>query len=185
MSVAIETFIKEALTQVVGRTRCNGPGESGVAGFGVGIPWIQTHKYKKQLSFEEDAAQRGEISRDKSGMLPVEAKAATDRGPLSMAEMRLSLELAESGMSMFSVLKTHIIYGYRDGELEHWDDYTWVHGDKPTGWVEEIEGDGVRELPSNGADPMDIDTDLYWEGAEGQDVDMLDGILDSCLAVGF
>ncbi|KAF4961992.1 hypothetical protein FSARC_9898 [Fusarium sarcochroum] len=189
MSVAVDTFIKEVLTQVFSRTRSNGPGESGSAGFGVGTTWIQTHKYKQQLEYEEEAAMRGEISRDKSGLLPIESRAASERGPLGMSDLRLSLEMADTGMAQFPVLMTQVTYGYREGELENWDDYTWVYDHAPEGYTEEkhslnLNGGQVSELPNGHPDAMDIDTESWWEGAETQDSEMLDSVLDSCLAVG-
>ncbi|KAG5756249.1 hypothetical protein H9Q69_000605 [Fusarium xylarioides] len=189
LSVAVETFIKEVLTQVFSRTRSNGPGESGSAGFGVGTTWIQTHKYKRQLEYEEEAAIRGEISRDKSGLLPIESRAASERGPLGMSDLRLSLEMADTGMAQFPVLMTQVIYGYREGELENWDDYTWVCDQPPEAYTDEkhvsgANGGHVFELANGYPDAMDIDTEAWWEGAESQDADMLDGILDSCLAAG-
>ncbi|KAH6985785.1 transcriptional regulator of RNA polII, SAGA, subunit-domain-containing protein [Ilyonectria sp. MPI-CAGE-AT-0026] len=189
LSVAVETFIKEILTQVFSRTRSNGPGDSGSAGFGIGTTWIQTNKYRQQLGYEEDAAQRGEITRDKSGFLPIESKAASERGPLGMSDLRLSLEMADTGMAQFPVLMTQVLYGYREGELENWDDYTWVHDYEPTGRVEEIipvgmNGGKSHDLVNGHVDAMDIDNDMWWEGAESEDMDMLDGVLDSCFAVG-
>ncbi|EWG40067.1 transcriptional coactivator HFI1/ADA1 [Fusarium verticillioides 7600] len=189
LSVAVETFIKEVLTQVFSRTRSNGPGESGSAGFGVGTTWIQTHKYRRQLEYEEEAAIRGEISRDKSGLLPIESRAASERGPLGMSDLRLSLEMADTGMAQFPVLMTQVIYGYREGELENWDDYTWVCDQPPEAYADEkhdseANGGQVFELANGYADAMDVDTEAWWEGAESQDADMLDGILDSCLAAG-
>ena len=183
MSVAAETYIKEILTQMFSRTRSNGPGDSGSAGFGIGTTWIQTRKYRKQLGQEEDAAQRGEITRDKGGMLPVEAKAASERGPLGMADMRLALEMADTGMAHFPILMTQVVYGWREGELEYWDDYSWVNGQRPA--IEELPVANDEQALANGyLDSMDIDNDVWWDGADGKDVDMLDGILDSCLVVG-
>ncbi|KAI5462576.1 transcriptional regulator of RNA polII, SAGA, subunit-domain-containing protein [Mariannaea sp. PMI_226] len=189
LTVAVENFIKEVLTQVFSRTRSNGPGESGSAGFGVGTSWIQTNKYKKQLQREEEAAQRGEITRDKSGLLPVESKAASDRGPLAMGDLRVSLEMAESGMSRFPVLMTQVKYGYREGELENWNDYSWIPGYSSSGQVEETlpldkNGNTDHNMLNGYGDAMDIDNDIYWDGAEREDMDMLDSVLDSCLAVG-
>ncbi|KJZ78231.1 hypothetical protein HIM_02269 [Hirsutella minnesotensis 3608] len=182
--VATETFIKEILTQIFSRTRSNGPGDSGSAGFGIGTTWIQTSKYRQQLTLEEEAAHRGEVTRDKSGLLPCEAKAASERGPLDMADMRLSLQVADTGMAPFPVLMTQVLYGYREGELEHWNDYTWINGQRPA--IEELQESNQDMWLSNGyPDPMDIDTDSWWgEGTEKQSMDMLDGMLDSCLAVG-
>ncbi|KAJ2976666.1 hypothetical protein NUW58_g8030 [Xylaria curta] len=89
MTVATETHIKEFLSTVFGRTRSNGPSESGSSGAG----WIRTHKYRRQLRKEEEALKRGELSRDKTGLLPIEAKAASERPPLGMADLRLALEI--------------------------------------------------------------------------------------------
>ncbi|KAF7545399.1 hypothetical protein G7046_g9575 [Stylonectria norvegica] len=190
MAIAVDTFIKEVLTEVFSRTRSNGPGESGIAGFGVGTTWIQTNKYRRQLRLEEDAAQRGEITRDKGGMLPIEYKAASERGPLGMTDIRIALEMADPGMAQFPVLMTQIKYGYREGELENWDDYTWVHGQPPLGHVEElyptdINGGTIPDLTNgHSADAMDIDNDIWWDGADNQDMEMFDSVLDSCLVVG-
>ncbi|KYK60684.1 hypothetical protein DCS_01822 [Drechmeria coniospora] len=181
MSVAADIFIKEVLTQMFSRTRSNGPGDSGSAGFGIGTTWIQTRKYRKQLSQEEDAAQRGELTRDKSGMLPVEAKAAIERGPLTMADMRLALEMADSGMAQFPALTTQVLYGYREGELENTNDYTWVNDAAPA--VDDAADDNAM-LANGHTDPMDIDSDITWDGANAKDMDVLDCVLDSCLAVG-
>lgn len=184
MTVATETFIKEALTQIFSRTRCNGPGEAGSAGFGVGTTWVRTFNYGKQLHAEEDAAQHGRLTRDKNGLLPVESKAASEREAISMADMRLSLEVGDSGMATFPTIMAQIMYGYREGELERWDDYTYADGFEPTGgddFLAEINGGEAQELP-NGVDPMDIDNEPWWDGAESHDQDMLDGLLDSCLA---
>ncbi|KAL7785548.1 transcriptional regulator of RNA polII, SAGA, subunit domain-containing protein [Trichoderma ceciliae] len=185
MSVATETFIKEVLTQVFSRTRSNGPGDSASAGYGIGTTWIQTHKYRRQLHREEDAAQRGEITRDKAGLLPVESKAASERGPLGIADVRVALEMADSGISQFPIVTAQILYGYRDGELEHWKDYTWANGEPPAQRVEELMTNGDAELAKGAlSDAMDIDNEIWWEGAENPDMDMLDNVLDSCLAVG-
>ncbi|KAM0255481.1 hypothetical protein ACHAQJ_005708 [Trichoderma viride] len=185
MSVATETFIKEVLTQVFSRTQSNGPGDSGSAGYGIGTTWVQTHKYSRQLHREEDAALRGEVSRDKSGMLPIESKVASERGPLGIADVRVALEMADLGISQFPIISAQILYGYREGELENWDDYTWANGENPVPQVEELIANGNTEL-TNGTHPdaMDIDNEVWWEGAEKPDMDMIDSALDSCLAVG-
>lgn len=189
MSIATEIFIKEALSQVFSRTRSNAPGDSGNAGFGPNIPtWIQTRKYKKQLRQEEAAAQRGELLRDKSGLLPVEYKAASERAPLGMADLRLALDMADVGLAQFPIITSQVLYGYREGELESWDDYTWYNDIKPAHVPlelapMEINGNRVHELPNGHPDAMDIDKDTWWEGTENDDMDMLDGVLDSCLAV--
>lgn len=187
MSIAADTFIKEILTTIVSRTRSNGPGEAGSAGFGVGTTWIQTFQYSKQLHAEEDLAQHGKLTRDKNGLLPIESKAASERGALSMADVRVALEMGDTGMSTFPILMSQIMYGYREGELENWNDYTYAHDRQPDGsaddFLAELNGADVFELPNGQADLMDIDSEPWWDGAENADVEMLDGVLDSCLAV--
>lgn len=186
LSVAAETYIKEFLSTVFRRTRSNGPGDSNSAGFGSGANWIQTHKYKKQLRREEGALARGELSRDKAGLLPVEARAAGERGPLDMADLRLALELGDCGIATIPDVTRSIIFGYREGELDHWNNYTYVPDQTPAPF-EELNLDAAPM--TNGfhdVDAMDVDTaaDPYgWDGGESQDVQSLDNILDACLAV--
>jgi transcriptional coactivator HFI1/ADA1 len=194
MSIATETFIKEVLSSIFSRTRSNPPGDSGNAGFGPSNTWIQTHKYRRQLAREEEAFQRGEVTRDKTGLLPVEAKAAGERGPLGIADLRLALEMGDCGLANFPIISNSVIYDYREGELENWDDYTYVDGrDRITDLEGDVEMGGVNgtakapELLTNGighSDQMDIDNDMWWEGTETTDGDFLNGVLDSCLAVG-
>ncbi|KAK4104544.1 hypothetical protein N658DRAFT_181739 [Parathielavia hyrcaniae] len=197
MSIATETFIKEVLSSIFSRTRSNAPGDSGNAGFGASNTWIQTRRYRRQLAKEEEAFQRGEVARDKTGLLPVEAKAASERGPLGIADLRLALEMGDCGLANFPIITRSVIYDYREGELENWDDYTYVDG-RPRITDLDVDGDvemgGVNGAPAkelgpltNGVghgDHMDIDNDMWWEGAEATDGDFLNGVLDSCLAVG-
>ncbi|OBR07486.1 Transcriptional co-activator [Colletotrichum higginsianum IMI 349063] len=188
MSVATETFIKESLAAIFSKTRSNGPGEGGTAGFGAGTQWIQTHKYRHQLVKEEDAALRGELTRDKSGLLPIESKAASERGPLGMADVRIALEMADSGLAQFPIINTAISYGYREGELENWHDYTWLPGHEPigskTGEAPSVKPLAAEQLSNGHVDAMDIDSESWWEGAGPQDMGALDSVLESCLAVG-
>lgn len=192
ISVATDNFIKEALASVFSRTRSNGPGDSGSAGFGTNSQWVQTHKYRKQLAKEEEAAMRGEITRDKSGLLPVEAKAASERGPLGVTDLRLALEMGDCGMGHFPILADTIAHGYREGELENWEDYTFLDEREPPS----TEGKKEPTAPTKGADApaalpngvdhsdeMDVDEEIWWEGAEAADGDALDAVLESCLAV--
>jgi transcriptional coactivator HFI1/ADA1 len=179
LSIATETFMKEFLSTVFRRTRSNGPGDSGSAGFGAGSAWIQTHKYRRQLRREEAAFAKGDITRDKSGLLPIEAKEASERRPLDIADLRLALDLGDCGMSYFPSVTKSIIYNYREGELEHWGDHTFIDGHEPA------IPDEVKQEKINGhADPMEVDGDDYggWEGAETMDMQALDNILESCLA---
>jgi transcriptional coactivator HFI1/ADA1 len=197
MVIATETFIKEVLSTILSRTRSNGPGENGSIGFGAGTSWIRTHKYKKQLAREEEACQRGELTRDKCGLLPVEAKMASERGPLDMADLRLAVELGDFGLANFPVIGANITNSYHEGEAENWSDYTWVPGKehlaKTKSRSNEVNGAAVRDLPNGfghghaqatNHDAMDVDMDdIVWEGAAMDDQNALDALLDSCLAI--
>lgn len=179
ITIATETFIKEFLSVVFRRTRSNGPGDSGSAGSPAGAAWIQTRKYRRRLRREESALAKGEISRDKSGLLPIEAKAASERRPLDIADLRVALDIGDCYLSNFPAVVKSIVYNYREGELEHWDNYTYVDGYKPT------ELEDVTMGGTNGhSDPMDIDSEDHggWAGAENMDMQALDGVLESCLA---
>lgn len=143
MSIATETFVKEVLSSVFSRTRSDGPGEYGSAGFG-GSNWVQTRKYRRQLAREEERSLHGEIHRDKMGLLPIEAKKASERGPLGVAEFRLALEMGDCGLTQFPIVGHSLMSSYREGELENWDDFSWMDGLDP------VQGDSSLEstLPS-------------------------------------
>ncbi|KAK6222841.1 hypothetical protein LQW54_000650 [Pestalotiopsis sp. IQ-011] len=185
LTVATETFIKEMLSSIYTRTRSNGAGDSGSAGFGAGASWILTKKYQRQLRREEAALMRGEISKDKSGLLPVEAKAASERPPLNMGDLRLALEMGDCGLASIPVVTTSVFYNYREGELAHWDDYAWINDQKPPRIEEEGANTNDTKVLTNGeihSDPMDIDDQWAWEGTDDMTMSNLDSVLDSCLA---
>ncbi|CAK7564458.1 MAG: hypothetical protein SEPTF4163_002351 [Sporothrix epigloea] len=126
MSIATETFIKEVLSSVFSRTRSDGPGDFGSAGVG-GSNWVQTRKYRQQLAREEERSLLGEIHRDTAGMLPIEAKKASERGPLGLAEFRIALEMGDCGLMQFPIVGHSLMASYREGELEDWDNHTWLN----------------------------------------------------------
>ncbi|EHL03489.1 hypothetical protein M7I_0434 [Glarea lozoyensis 74030] len=189
MSVATETFLKEVLSSIFSKTRSNGPGTAGSAGTGGGAAWIQTQKYRVQLEKEEEAWLRGEIQRDKVGLLPVEAKAASDRAPLGMADVRTALELGDCGLGQMPVVMEQIVFGYREGELEAWDDYSYLEGYSIPP-IQDIDGDttmgGTNGVSgTNGVNhDYDAESDSGWVGGEFEDKAELDDLLDSCLAIG-
>lgn len=157
MSIATETFVKEVLSSVFSRTRSNGPGEFGSAGFG-GSNWVQTRKYRRQLAREEERSLLGEIHRDKMGLLPIEAKKASERGPLGVAEFRLALEMGDCGLTQFPIVGHSLMASYREGELENWDDHTWMDGTDPTRDENSLESSLPSLLPAaagvNGTVPV-------------------------------
>lgn len=192
MSVATETFIKEVLSSIFSKTRSNGPGALGSAGTGGGATWIQSHKYRTQLEREEEAFLRGEVLRDKNGLLPTEAKAASERGALGMADVRTALEMGDCGLGQMPVVVQQIMLGYREGELEAWDDFSWPEGydvgrtvaavideDIIMGGMNGVHGaNGLKEDQDL---PAEVD-DFGWEGSEIESKIALDNLLDSCLS---
>lgn len=195
MSVATETFVKEVLSSIFSKTRSNGPGVLGSAGTGGGANWIQSHKYRTQLEREEEAFLRGELQRDKNGLLPTEAKAASERGPLGMADVRTALEMGDCGLGQMPVVVQQIMSGYREGELEAYNDFSWPDNYGPELLVDGIRDEDVQMGGMNGANgvskvnglkevhdlPPEID-DFGWEGGEHESKTTLDNLLDSCLA---
>lgn len=192
MSVATETFIKEVLSSIFSKTRSNGPGALGSAGTGGGATWIQSHKYRAQLEREEEAFLRGEVLRDKNGLLPTEAKAASERGALGMADVRTALEMGDCGLGQMPVVVQQIMLGYREGELEAWDEFSWPDG---YGANQAISGDIDEDIKMGGVNgihgangskedndlPGEVD-DYGWEGSEIESRLALDNLLDSCLS---
>lgn len=187
MSVATETFIKEVLSSIFTKTQSNGPGTSGTAGTGGGANWIQTHKYRTQLVKEEEASLRGETLRDKSGLLPIEARSAVERGPLGMADVRMALELGDCGIGQMPVVLQQIMLSYREGEIDLWDDFTWLESqlhivDKHLEANDkDVEMSDVRDV--TGCAYETSPEEWGWEGCEPEDMAKLDDLLDSCLAV--
>lgn len=192
ISVAAETWIKEHLSDVFAKTRCNGPGALGSAGSGGAAGWITTYKYRKQLEQEEDAFLRGEIQRDKNGLLPIEARAASERGPLGLADYTTALELGDCGIGQMPTISAQIIMGHREGELEAFEDYSYVpsHKRPKRNHLNDRDGDAVMldvagpaapngKPMTNGEAHME---DLGWEGVDGEAQDSFDSLLSDCLA---
>ncbi|KAL3435691.1 WD40-repeat-containing domain protein [Aspergillus tetrazonus] len=161
MAIATETFVKEVLSVVFSRTRCNGP--SGT------INGMMKRSYKQQLEREELAFTRGEIAKDgATGLLPVEAKEARTRSALGVRDLRLSLELGSGVLSHMPLLVDQIMGGYLEDELE---------------------ADRRGSTDTNGIEPTDMDemdvdeADWGWEGATAGDHQQLGTLLDECLAM--
>lgn len=197
MTVATETYVKEMLSDLFGKTRCNGPGLSGTAGSGGGAGWVMTHKYRVQLENEEQACMRGEIQRDKSGLLPIEAKAASERGPLGMADVRTALEIQASHFAQFPIMMEQIMSGYREGELEVWDEHQYLNEyGRPVNHLDadgDVQMGGMNGILTNGtsiktanfhSQPEPTDTEDYgWSGGSAQDKNALNSLFADCLAV--
>ncbi|MCJ1317330.1 transcriptional coactivator hfi1/ADA1 [Xylographa vitiligo] len=188
MATATEQFIKEVLSTVYTRTRSNMPGGS--------VNSILTHRFKKQLRKEEEAAGRGELVRAPgSGLLPVEVKEAAARKPLGMHDLRFALELGDCGLGQFPVIVGKVMNGNPEGQ---WEEYQKRNrGDEEAEQMEEekrrerlahLNGNGVNGIHgTNGTpdDEMDDEDESWgWEGGSATDRMQLNALLDECLAVG-
>ncbi|KAG2414214.1 hypothetical protein HFD88_003405 [Aspergillus terreus] len=168
MAIATETFVKEVLSVVFSRTRCNGP--SGT------INGMMMRKYRQQLEMEELAFTRGEIVKDSAtGLLPVEAKEASVRKPLGVRDLRLSLELGGGVLSHMPLIVDQIMGGYLEDELET---------DKQDRVEEVVEMPDKNPKLNKFPEEMDVDeVDLDWEGGTAQDREQLGSLLDECLSM--
>ncbi|KKK25597.1 hypothetical protein ARAM_005106 [Aspergillus rambellii] len=163
MAIATETFVKEVLSVVFSRTRCNGP--SGT------INGMMKRTYRQQLEREELAFTRGEIAKDSAtGLLPVEAKEASVRSPLGVRDLRLALEIGSGVLSHMPLVIDHIMGGYLEDELEadKQDRIYEIDDTKHMDFVDEME---IDEVESD------------WEGATTADRDQLGALLDECLSM--
>ena len=175
MATATETFVKEVLSGIFGRTRSNVP-----AGSNNGI---MTKRYKRQLEREEEGWLRGEVTRSAgNGMLPVEMKEASGRRPLGIGDLRLALEIGDCALGQMPLVVERVMGGYFEGELEE--------ERKREELMEEVFGAGVvpnakMEVDGRNRDEPSIDeSDWGWEGGGGMDRDKLNSLLDDCLAIG-
>ena len=172
MAVATETFIKEVLSGIFGRTRSNGPN------------YVMTTAYKRQLQREEDALLRGDIQKNVNSLLPVEQAAASQRRPLGMDDVRLALEMGDMYLGQMPLTSERIVGGYLEGgedasagQLEGAMD-----GELPNG-VNGVNGTHGVDGAQDGDASMD-DTDWGWEGGGAVDRQALGSLLDECLSIG-
>ncbi|KAI9790314.1 MAG: transcriptional coactivator hfi1/ADA1 [Candelina submexicana] len=175
MNVATETFIKEVLSGIFGRTRSNGPN------------YIMTSTYKRQLEREEESWLRGEVQKNGNSLLPVEQSAASQRPSLGMSDLRLALEMGDMYLGQMPLIVESIMSGYLEGELEGDLGTYQEDGDED---VHMVNGEGglngiiLREL-SNGTGPPVDDSDLVeWEGGDIAAQGELKSLLDDCLTLG-
>lgn len=169
MATATETFVKEVLSGIFGRTRSNVP-----AGSNSGI---MTKRYKRQLEREEEGWLRGEISRSVgNGMLPVEMKEASGRRPLGMSDLRLALEIGDCALGQMPLVVERVVGGYFEGELEE--------ERRREELIEETlrlgaATNGIVEVD----EPSMDESDWGWHGGGAADRETLDSLLEDCLAI--
>ncbi|KAL9096521.1 MAG: hypothetical protein Q9165_001518 [Trypethelium subeluteriae] len=157
LAAAAETYIKEALTSFFARVRSDGE------------PYVQTALFRRRRRREEAAWWRGEVTRGKEGLLPVEMEAAGRRRPLGMHDLRLALQVGDPWLGRVPLVAGRIVAGL---------------------WVDEDEGKGSGELVVGGKG-VDADGDIGmgdrevgWNGGAVEDRGHLDGLLEEFLAVG-
>ncbi|KAH0008795.1 putative transcriptional co-activator, partial [Aureobasidium melanogenum] len=163
VEIATETYIKEKLTNWFSATRSNAPGDLGPT----------TAKFKAQMRSEEEAVDRGQLSRSAAGYLPCEQEALARREPLSMDEVRMSMRLDETRQRIDPFLAQEIM-----------DNVEMDMVDTPMAMTNGDHHDDDKKQADGDAMMIDEDDDLGWEGATAADRDELFGVLDSVLAPG-
>jgi transcriptional coactivator HFI1/ADA1 len=181
MNIATETYIKEALTNLLQRVQSNGPGH------------IRTAEFRRKAEKEEKKVLRGELNRTAGGLLPVEMEEARKRRPLCMEDLKLALELGDSYLGQVPLISGTITHGrfldtpgieelHANGEHSI-SAKTLVNGVNGTNTAHQS-SDLTNGYHVDLGDPMAIDDDWQWLGGGVQDVEGLDNVLDACLAVG-
>ncbi|RYO15142.1 hypothetical protein AA0111_g11773 [Alternaria arborescens] len=190
LNIATETYIKEALANLLGKVANNGPG------------YVRTGEFKKKLAREERLVERGELARGTAGELPVEAEERRKRKLLCMEDLRLALALGDSylGQTPFiagSVMNSRFLD--TEGIEDIYDPprkpvLTNGVGINGTGTANGINGIGnAGKLDLNGetwtidfGDPMQIDDEvgMHWQGGSVQDMAEMDDALDDVLNLG-
>ncbi|CAN9397565.1 unnamed protein product [Alternaria alternata] len=192
LNIATETYIKEALTNLLGKVANNGPG------------YVRTGEFKKKLAREERLVERGELARGTAGELPVEAEERRKRKLLCMEDLRLALALGDSylGQTPFiagSVMNSRFLD--TEGIEDIYDpprkpvltNGVGING-TGTGTANGINDIGnAGKLDLNGetwtidfGDPMQIDDEvgMHWQGGSVQDMAEMDDALDGVLNLG-
>ncbi|CAN9474380.1 unnamed protein product [Alternaria alternata] len=190
LNIATETYIKEALANLLGKVANNGPG------------YVRTGEFKKKLAREERLVERGELARGTAGELPVEAEERRKRKLLCMEDLRLALALGDSylGQTPFiagSVMNSRFLD--TEGIEDIYDPprkpvLTNGVGINGTGTANGINGIGnAGKLDLNGetwtidfGDPMQIDDEvgMHWQGGSVQDMAEMGDALDDVLNLG-
>lgn len=121
LSTALGIFVKDFITGIVSKTRCNAPVSgpkpdiaiashvdsthvSSSTAYGSGLDrtgmGIMTAGYKKRLREEEKAWHAGEVKRSDAGLLPVEVIALSEpgRGKSAPGDLRLAFEIDDTWM---------------------------------------------------------------------------------------
>lgn len=189
LNIATETYIKEALTNLLGKVSSNGPG------------YVRTGAFKKKVAREERLVERGELQRGPGGGLPIELEERRKRKLLCTEDLRLALELGDSYLGQTPLVAgsiTNSRFLDTDG-IENIYDSPPAPAKPLTNGIITNGINGVSAVTKdqhptlNGetwnvdfGDPMQIDDELgmNWQGGSVQDVVDLDAALDDVLNLG-
>ena len=177
VAIAAESYVKDFLAQTFDRTRANGPKYDTGAGGGV-----FTGAYKRQLEREEEDFKNGKVQKGReNGLLPVEAREATTRRPIGMADMKVAANMGRGLWNGMPLIGTRIVEAALEDELEEWKRDREAEQD----WYTHAKLYAAANGTDDTADePMDMDDDEYgWEGVGGADREALGSLLENCLAV--
>ena len=197
LNTAMEFFIKETTAGMLERTRSNN-GPNG----------IFTGAYRRQVEREEDAFARGELQKNANGLLPIEQATVNKQPALSMADLRLSIQLGNPYLGHMPLSAYRIMNEPLEGELydengsplfetDDSPDTPVDGGVAGAGVADNVlgtavatsdddnddNGDGFKgTLFSDGDCVMLDDFDWGWEGGSAADREQLNALLDDCLA---
>lgn len=177
VAIATESYVKDFLAQIFDRTRSNGPKYENGAGGGV-----FTAAYKRQLGREEEEFKSGKIQKSReNGLLPVEAREASARRPIGMADMKVAANVGRGLWNGMPLIGSRIVEAALEDELEEWRRDREAEQDWMSAAKLYAAANGVDDTAD---DPMDLDDDDYgWEGVGGADREALGSLLEDCLAV--
>ncbi|KAB2579992.1 hypothetical protein BFW01_g5496 [Lasiodiplodia theobromae] len=179
MNVATETFIKEVLSNILGRVRSNGD------------DYIKTAAYRKQLQREEEMWLQGEVQRNPAGLLPIEVEESKNRKPLNLGDLRIAIELGDSYLGQVPLITAGVMNSrYYDGESYEAekmdiDDFGTSTNSAVTA-ARLANGTTINGVNGVHHDPdeMMIDDDWGWQGASAKDREAVNSVLDDILAIG-
>jgi hypothetical protein len=174
VTIATEFYVKDFLAQIFDRTRSNGPKYDNGAGGGV-----FTGAYKRQLAREEECFKNGKVEKSReNGLLPVEAREATARRPIGMADMKLAANVGRGLWNGMPLIGSRIVEAALEDEVEEWKRDREAEQE----WYEHYAA--ANGTDDAGDDAMEMDDDEYgWDGAGGTDREALGSLLEDCLAV--
>ncbi|KAK7512903.1 transcriptional regulator of RNA polII, SAGA, subunit-domain-containing protein [Phyllosticta citriasiana] len=198
MNLATETFIKEVLSNILGRVRSNGE------------DYIKTAAYRKQLQREEELSLSNEVQRNAAGLLPIEVEESRRRKPIDLGDLRVALELGDSYLGQVPLISAGILNacydtdGYDEMDIDeplHLNQNQKlgpsprlngsIHGAGPGGGAGPAAGGGPALNGINGTasvpngvhhDDEIMSDDFGWLGGAPKEREMVHSTLDDILA---